>query len=252
VTFFPSQESRLTTWDLIIALFSHVDEPLHNLPPPAAHLWPSAGGTLGVLHALKGGGHRAFHRGLTRASRPLCPRLPERTRLCRLFKPHQAWTQAFLAAPTGLGVIDTSGLELLHPIRAGRSPQPIGRTGLANHRWIVGGTLCLLWKQYGLVVGWAWATANVAANTFPGLMRQGDGRRIVLSDTGCHAAEGDPANLTLCQRGEWQARLLVETGLARLTVVCHFTKVIHRVWAYCQARLACTMAAFHVLVQGHG
>src|SRR4029450_3537334 len=32
----------MTTWDLIIALFYHVDEPLHDLPKhPEAHLWPS-------------------------------------------------------------------------------------------------------------------------------------------------------------------------------------------------------------------
>jgi FtsH-binding integral membrane protein len=29
-------------------------------------------------------------------------------------------------------------------------------------------------------------------------------------------------------------------------------KVMHRVWAYLQARLACTMAVFNVLVQWHG
>ena len=40
---------------------------------------------------------------------------------------------------------------------------------------------------------------------------------IVLSDTGFHAAEGDPANLKLCQRGEWQDRILVETVLSMLT-----------------------------------
>ena len=44
---------------------------------------------------------------------------------------------------------------------------------------------------------------------------------IVLSDTGFHAAEGDPANLKLCQRGEWEDRMLVETVLSMLTVVCH-------------------------------
>ena len=32
----------MTTWDLIIALFYHVDEHLHDLPKhPEAHLWPS-------------------------------------------------------------------------------------------------------------------------------------------------------------------------------------------------------------------
>ena len=141
----------------------------------------------------KASGNRPFYRWLTRDYRALFPRLPERTRLFRLFKTHQDWTQVFLAAPTVLGVIDTYGIELIHPMREGRSPQQIGRKGLSNHRWIVGGKLCLLLNQYGLVVGWACATANVADNTFQWLIRQVDGRMIVLSDTAFHAAEGDPS-----------------------------------------------------------
>jgi len=134
----------------------------------------------------------------------------------------------------------------------GRRPQQIGRKGVSNHRWIVGGKRCLLLNQWGLIVGWACATANVADHTFQWLSRQVDGRMIVLSDTGCHAAEGDPANLKLCQRGEWQDCMLVETVLSMLTVVCHFKKVMHRGWEYFHARLAFTMAALHVLVQWHG
>jgi hypothetical protein len=52
---------------------------------------------------------------------------------------------------------------------------------------------------------------------------------IVLSDTAFHAAEGDPATLKLCPRGEWQDRLLVETVLSMLTFVCHCKKVMPRV-----------------------
>src|SRR4029453_10892982 len=81
---------------------------------PEARLWPSEVVTLGLLHALKGGGNRAFYRWLTRDYRPLFPRLPERTRLFRLFTTHQDWTQAFMASPTVLGVIDTYGIELIH------------------------------------------------------------------------------------------------------------------------------------------
>jgi len=73
-----------------------------------------------------------------------------------------------------------------------------------------------------------------------------------LSDTAFHATEGDHTNLKLCPRGEWQDRMLVETVLSMLTLVTHFKKVMHRVWAYFQARLAFTMAAFNVLVQWHG
>jgi hypothetical protein len=103
-----------------------------------------------------------------------------------------------------------------------------------------------------LVVAWACATTNVADNTFQWLIRQFDGRMIVLSDTAFHAAAGDPANLKLCQRGEWQDRMLVETVFSMLTLVCHFKQVMHRGWASFQARLAFTMAAFNVLVQWHG
>jgi hypothetical protein len=243
----------MTTIDFITALFCQVDDHLPGLPKhPHATLWPSEIVTLGLLHALKGVGNRAFYRWLTRDYRTLFPRLPERTRLFRLFSTHQAWTEAFLASPTVLGVIDTYGIELIHPMREGRSPRQIGRKGLSNHRWIVGGKLCLLLNQWGLVVAWECATANVADNTFQWLIRQFEERMIVLSDTAFHAAEGDPTNLKLCQRGEWQDRMLVETVLSMLTLVSHFKKTMHRVWEYFEARLAFTMAAFNVLVQWHG
>jgi hypothetical protein len=174
------------------------------------------------------------------------------TRLFRLFKTYQDWTRAFLAAPTVLGVIDTSGIERIHPIREGRSPQQIGRKGLSNHRWIVGGTRCLLLNQWGVIVGWDCATAHVADTTFQGLMRQCDEQMIVLSDTAFHAAEGDPAHLKRCQRGEGGDRILVETVLSMLTLVCHCKKVMHRVWTSFHARLAFTMATFNILAQWHG
>jgi hypothetical protein len=83
----------MTTIDCITALFCQVDEQMHALPKhPAAHLWPSEVVTLGLLHALRGMGNRAFYRWLTRDYRPLFPRLPERTRFFRLVRTHQDWT----------------------------------------------------------------------------------------------------------------------------------------------------------------
>src|SRR4029450_170554 len=38
-------------------------------------------------------------------------------------------------------------------------------------------------------------------------------------EDGFQAAEDDPANLKLCQRGEWEDRMLVETVLSMLTLV---------------------------------
>ena len=75
---------------------------------------------------------------------------------------------------------------------------------------------------------------------------------IVLSDTAFHAAEGDPTNLKRCQRGAGEDRLRVETVFSMLTLVHHFKQVMHRGWAYVQARLAFTMAACNVLVQWQG
>ena len=243
----------MITVEFITALFYEIDEQLRAIPKhPEAHLWPSEVVTLGLLHARKGVGNRAFYRWLTRDYRPVFPRLPERTRLFRLFRTHQDWARVFLAAPTVLGVIDADGIELIHPIREGRSPQQMGRKGVSNHRWMVGGKLCLLLNQWGLIVAWECATANVADTTCQGLIRQCEERMIVLSDMGFHAAEGDPTNLKLCQRGAWQDRMLVETVLSMLTLITHFKRVMHRVWAYFQARLAFTMAAFNVLVQWHG
>ena len=159
----------MTTVDLITALFYEVDEKLRAIPKhPEAHLWPSDVVTLGLLHALKGGGNHLFYRWLTRDSRALFPRLPERTRLCRLLKTHHDWTQGFLAAPTVLGGIDTYRIEIIHPIREGRSSQQIGRKGLSNHRWIVRGKRCLVLNQWGLIV--AWVTANAADNTLQWLV----------------------------------------------------------------------------------
>src|SRR5438128_8458110 len=121
---FPGEESRMTTVEFITALFYEVDEQMYAIPKhPEAHLWPSEVVTLGLLHARKGVGNRACSRWLTRDDRALFPRLPERTRLFRPFVTHQDWTQVFLAAPTVLGGIDTSGIALIHPMREGRSPQ---------------------------------------------------------------------------------------------------------------------------------
>ncbi len=131
-----------------MALFCQGDDHRPGIPkPPHATLWPREVVTLGLLHALTGVGNRACYRWLTQDSRALFPRLPERTRLLRLVMTPQDWTQTFLASPTVFGVIDTDGIECIHPIREGQSLRQIGRQGLANHRWSGGGTWCLRLNQ---------------------------------------------------------------------------------------------------------
>lgn len=243
----------MTTVALITELFCQVDDRLQGAPKhPQAELWPSEVVTLAMLHALKGVGTRAFYRWLVRDYRALFPHLPERTRLFRLFKTPWRWSCAFMAEVTLLGVADTYGIELLHPIRQGRSRPQLGRKSVSNHRWIVGVKLGVLLNRWGLVVGWVWAPANLHDVHFQPLVKAVEGRMLVLADRGFHAAAGDPANLKLCRRGEWNDRMIIETVLSMLTTLSHLKKVSHRVAAYVQARLAFTMAVFNLLAQWDG
>jgi len=243
----------MTTEDFISELFYRVDEAMRGIAKHSqASLWPSEVVTLGVLFALKGSGNRAFYRWVSRNWRGLFPALPERTRLLRLFATHRAWTDEFLAAPSVLGVVDSYGIELLHPMREGRSTQQIGRKGKSHRRWIVGGKLCLLLNHLGLVVAWDCAGANAPDTAFHPLIAAFEQEMIVLSDMGFHAKVGDPSNLKLCARSTWNTGMLVETVLARLTGVCHLQKVAHCTWAAFQARLAFTLATFNRLVQWDG
>ena len=240
----------MTTPDFIIALFYAVDQEMLEVPKhPEAKLSPSEVVTLALLHAIKGGGTRAFYRWLTRDYVALFPQVPERTRLARLFKTHTAWTARFLAAPTVLGVADSYGIALIHPMRAGRSPAQIGKQGKSNHRWIVGGTWCFILHQWGLMYAWDCATANVHDTHVHPLIAQFADTMIVLTDTGFQAKTGDPANMQVCPRGTWNTRMLVETVLSMLTTVFHSKKVGHRVWTYFRARVAWTMAAFNLLAR---
>ena len=240
----------MTTEDFITELLCKVDDEMADIPKhPQARLFPSEIVTLGILFALKGVGNRAFYRWLQRDWQYLFHKLPHRTRLFRLFRTHHEWTQRFLADTSLLGVIDSFGIELIHPIREGRSSEQIGKKGMSNHRWIVGGKLCLLLNNLGLIVDWDCATANVYDAYFHPLIEGVQEQMIVLGDSHFHTKTGDPPNLLICQRNEWNVRMLIETILSMLTTVCHLKKMGHRVWEYFKAHLAFMMAAFNILVQ---
>jgi hypothetical protein len=209
--------------------------------------------TLALLYALKGCGQRAFWRWLTRDYRPLFPNLPDRTRLFRLFNSHRHYVDHFLAEPSLLGVIDSYGIELLHPIREGRSDQQIGKKGISNHRWIVGGKLCYLLNHLGLIVAWMCDTANVYDGAaFQQLVDEVADEMVVFADMSFEKKDWQPTNLRLCKRGEWNVPIVVETVLSMLTYICNFKHSHHKVWAYFETKLGFTMAMFNVLVQWHG
>ncbi len=157
-----------------------------------------------------------------------------------------------MAEPTTLGVADSYGIELVHPMREGRSRRQIGRTGKSNQRWIVGVKLAYIVNQSGLIVAWDCATANVYDAAFHPLLADFADDMVVLTDMGFHAKTGDPPNMKPCARGTWNVRMVVETVLAMLTGVCQLKKASQRTWPYVLARLSFTMALFNVLVRWQG
>jgi len=243
----------MTTEEIIIGLFCRVDDALGDVEAdPLAHLHPSELVTIGLLYGIKGVGQRHFYRWLVPDYLPLFPRLPERTRLFRLLTQYRELTDRLLAEPTLLGVVDTYGIELLHPYREWRSNGQIGRKGLSNHRWIVGAKLFLLLNQLGLVVSWACASADAHDTAFAPLIGEWADQMVLLGDHGFHARTGDPPNLKVCERGRWNDRMVVETVLSLLTRVSGAKRMCHRSWDALAARLGYVLAAFNLLAQWHG
>jgi hypothetical protein len=239
--------------DFIIELFCRIDDSLRDVAKHSqANLYPSEVVTLALLFALKGGHSRAFYRWLKKNWCKLFPHLPHRTRLFLLFVSHQPLTERFMAEPSLLGVIDSYGIELIHPVREGRSEQQIGKKGLSNKRWIVGGKLCLLLNHLGLVVDWDFGTANVYDAYFQPLIAKVMDTMLVFADSHFHATAGDPPNLKICPKGTWNERMIIETVLSMVTTICHFKKVFHRTWNQFKMRLAFTMALFNILTQWNG
>ena len=244
----------MPTEDFIIELFCRVDDRLGPAPRRRgrAKLAPSELLTLGLLFALKGDSGRDFYRWISNNYRHLFPRLPERTRLFRRLLARWEDAVALLADPTLLGVLDTYGVELLHPIREGRSAKQIGRKGVSNHRWIVGAKVGLLVNQWGEVVAWTVLPDNVHDSAFACVAEAFADESVVFADAGLHRADGDPPNVRLCKKGEWNDRMLVETVLGMRTMVMHTKKMLHRTWDGVIARLSYVMAAFNLLVTWDG
>lgn len=244
----------MTTVDFITELFCLVDDQIGDAPKHSqAKLYPSEVVTLALLYALTGKGQRAYWRWLSRDYQPLFPQLPDRTRLFRLFNSHWYWIGEFLAPPSLIGVVDSYGIELLHPRREGRSDQQIGRKGVSNRRWIVGGKLCFVLDHLGRIVDWECDTANVYdGSAFQHLVDKYRNDMVLFSDNGFRKIDWHPTNLRLCKPGEWNVRMVVETVLSMLTYVCHFKHMAHKTWRYFETRVGFTLAIFNILIQWHG
>lgn len=240
----------MTTEDIITLIFIEVDDSLPKLAKhPQAKLHPSEVVTLSILFALKGKGFRAFYRWLKRDYAKLFPALPERTRLERLIQTHQDWCDYLLARPSFFTVVDSYPIELIFPIRQGRSEQQVGQKGKDKGRWSVGIKLCWLINDQGKVVSWDWATMGTHDQVFHPLIERLEGQTIVLADLGFRDAQGIPTNLKLCAKGTWNERMVVETALSMVTTVCSLKHIRHRLNTFVRAHLAGVSAMFNVLLK---
>ena len=240
----------MPTDELIVRLFCMVDDRLGAVNKRSdAHLYPSEIVTIGLLFSLKGGRFRAFHRWLHANYRTLFPSLPERTRLQRLLRDYSAFALDFLAEPSFFTVLDSYGIELIHPRREGRSSQQLGKKGKSNGRWIVGIKLAWLINDAGEVVDWSWDTANAPDNVFRALATAYDGETIALADLGLRAKDTPPQNIKCCERGTWNERFSIETDLSWVTELFHAKKMYHRVKAHLEARLWYLAALINCLLR---
>lgn len=245
----------MTTEEFITELFYLADEKLKNQPQHRqAKLALSEVVTLALLFALKGASTRHFYRWLKRDYLPMFPNLPERTRLFRLFKQYRYVANEFLADPTILGVADSFGIEMCHPVREKRFPerQRLGKKGKSNSRWIVGGKLCVVLNKFGLVCGFQTATANVYDTEFHALLKEFEKEMIILADTGFYAKDGNPTNVKICKRGSWNGRMVVESVFSLITRCCQGKQMRHRVWECFEMRLGFLLAIFNILQLWNG
>lgn len=173
----------MTTEDIILHLFCYVDDRVKGEPKvPQAKLYPSEVVTIGLLFALKGGHFRAFYRWLKRDYDGLFGGLPDRTNLHRQLAHYQHLCDGLLEGDRVLSVTASYPIELLFPIREGRSKRQVGKKNKDKGRWSLGVKVCWIINTYGRVAGWQWATMNRPDQDFHPLIEAHQDQTIVLAD----------------------------------------------------------------------
>ena len=244
-------------------MFCRVDDALKGRPKhPKAKLWPSELVTIGALRALKGGSFRSFYRWLVRNHADLFPNLPDRTRLLRLLYTYRELANIFLVPLNNIplknkrqtGVMDSFGIEMLHPKRDGRSDSQYAKKGLSNGRWIIGAKFCPLLDTKGNIVDWDFDTANVHDSSFAHLAERNPSVHV-LADSNFHKSDkrgGDLSNLTICQRGESNQRMIIATVFSLWTNVLPLKKTTTRKEPHLEALLAFAVAAYNIIIKWTG
>lgn len=154
-----------------------------------------------------------------------------------------------MSEPSFFTVIDSYPIELIFPIREGRSDQRVGKKSKDKGHWSIGIKLCWLINEMGKIVSGTFIPSNAPDTIFNPLIEPLNGRTIVLADYGFRNQDGIPQPVKLCAKYPWHERMCIETAFSMLTNVCIFKKLKHRAAEYIQARLAFATAMFNVLLE---
>jgi hypothetical protein len=223
--------------DIIIRLYCAISDTLgeKDFKHPQSDLFLSEIMLCGVLWALRGGSFLGFYRWLSRKDWVV---MPERSRLQKLLKTHAVRCKEFLAPPTFFTAMDTFGIEIIRPIREGRSAQSaaVSRKGKSGHRWIIGRKICVRINEYGEIVLYDDDTANVSDQRFNHLAE--DATSITLADSGFRCAAGIPDTMKICARGQWNERMMIETLFSLWDRICNAKRMFVRSISGFKTRIA--------------
>lgn len=238
----------MTTELIIIHIFCLIDDKMRDIQKhPQAKLYPSELVTIGTLFAMKGGTFLSFYRWLKRDYDALFGGLPKRTRLMRALAAHEEWTDLFLHQATFFTVADSYPIELLFPIRQGRTPNQIGKKGRDKGRWFIGGRFFAMLDCYGCFVEWSWHSADHPDKDFNRVTQSFAEQTITLADLGFRDADGTPDPIQPVQKHTWNERMVVEHVFSMFTWVCSTKKFFHRIETYIFMHLSYLVVMFNVL-----
>ena len=104
----------------------------------------------------------------------------------------------------------------------------------------------------GEVVRIGCCSANCHDTQFQCIIESFEEKMIVLADNGFHAKDGDPQNLKLCPKGQWNERMLIETVFSACEGPLNMKKMDYRLKNSLRARLQYTAAALNLCMNWMG
>jgi hypothetical protein len=242
----------MDTFDIhgfIILLFCMIDECTGELEQHGnAKLHPSEIVTLALLKRMSGKAYRRFLVWLRVTG--LFPRLPDYTRLCRLFHQYEEVIDVFSrqlgSLPVDWAVLDSVHCEVIHPIREGRKTKWVGKNK-SKGRWVVGMKVIAVVTPGGDILDWTLDTSNIHDTHFAWIVERFDVK--VLSDTGFHSKNGDPENLKICKRGEQNERMVVESVFSLLKRLLGLNQIQAKSRAGFELTISSIFALFNLLLE---